>query len=238
VYVYLGGSGALWQRKTGTEAGEQFGRAVAAAGDIDDDGDDDYVVGAPLNDRRGTDAGQVSVYSGRSGVRLHVLRGGVAGDRFGWSVAGVGDLDGDGSGDIVVGAINDDTAGTNAGAAIVYSGLDGSVLFELLGGAAGDRAGDAVTGLRDLDGDGVGEVAFAGPRHDAAGGNAGRVWVHAGSDGSLLLTIDGENAGDEYGTSLDGDPRPGPTVGIIAGAWPYDSFGLDDRGSAYRHEIE
>jgi hypothetical protein len=235
-YVYLGGTGDLWHRKTGRAAGDQFGRAVAAAGDVDDDGDPDYMIAAPLNDQRGTNAGEVAVYSGDRGTRLLVLRRN-AGDRLGSALAGAGDVNGDGHADLLVGAPNDDTLGSNAGAALLYSGLDGSVIRQHFGISPGERLGSAVASIADLDGDNVRDIAVAAPRNDVAGSNAGRVLVYSSADGEILVIIDGERNGSELGTALDGDDRPGPFSGLIAGAWKFTSGGLDDRGSAYRFAL-
>src|SRR6185295_11046978 len=72
-------------------AGDDFGRHVAGAGDVDDDGHADVIVGAPTNRAGGVGAGRAYVFSGRDGQPLLTLTGANAGDAFGSTVAGCDD---------------------------------------------------------------------------------------------------------------------------------------------------
>ena len=110
----------LWQWY-GDSAGDWFGRSVSSAGDVDGDGFDDVVVGAYRDDNNGTDSGSARVFSGATGAILHTWNGDSAGDQFGWSVSGAGDVDGDGFDDVVVGAPHDDNNGTDSGSATVLT---------------------------------------------------------------------------------------------------------------------
>ncbi|MHC4989354.1 MAG: integrin alpha, partial [Planctomycetota bacterium] len=232
VYVFLGNGGQLWKRKKGQASGDQFGRVVAAAGDVNGDGDADFLVGAPFHDAGGTNAGKVYVYSGNSGARLFARRGANGGDRLGWSGAGAGDVDGDGLDDVIVGAINDDAGGTNAGAALLLSGDGGSTLRKFVGAAGGDRLGWSVATAGDVNGDGTPDLVVGAPRRDAAGTNTGRVVIFSGVDGAVLVTIDGELSGDQLGTSVDGDALPG----VLVGTWRAGT--LQRQGTAYRYDFE
>ena len=80
--------------------GDRFGWAIADAGDVDGDGLDDVVVGAPGDDRLGQDAGALHVFSGRTGARLFVIHGQRPGGRLGSEVGGLGDVTGDGRSDV------------------------------------------------------------------------------------------------------------------------------------------
>ncbi|MDP6761963.1 MAG: hypothetical protein QF860_03745 [Planctomycetota bacterium] len=195
----------------GRAALDLFGYSLACAGDVDGDGLSDLVVGAYGNDDHGTEAGTAYVYSGIDGSLLHELSGGEPFENGGISVAGAGDVDGDGLDDVLVGAWGSDLAGSNAGAARVFSGADGSLLRLLLGEAELDLFGGAVCGLGDLDGDGRGDLAVGAKWNDATGSGAGSVTVFSGASGSALFTLRGADAGDGFGTSvacagdLDGD---------------------------------
>ena len=81
------------------------------------------IVGARYNDLGGDDAGRVYVYSGATGSLLRTFTGEATGDYFGWSVSAAGDVTGDGSADLIVGAERQDGGGGDAGRAYVYSGV-------------------------------------------------------------------------------------------------------------------
>ena len=81
-----------------------FGYSLACAGDVDGDGFSDLVIGAYGNDDFGPEAGTAYVFSGQSGALLHELSGGEAYENSGISVAGAGDVDGDGLDDLFIGA--------------------------------------------------------------------------------------------------------------------------------------
>src|SRR5262245_22732111 len=80
---------------TGDSRGNNFGYSVANAGDVNNDGFADVIVGIPFDNTPAFDAGRVRVYSGKDGTALLVVNGLAAGDEFGYSVAGVGDVNGD-----------------------------------------------------------------------------------------------------------------------------------------------
>ncbi len=75
--------------------------------------------------------------------------------RFGRSVSGAGDINRDGYPDLIVGAITDTAGGENAGRVFVYSGADGSELFNIIGEIEGGFFGETVSGGRDINADGV-----------------------------------------------------------------------------------
>ena len=163
---------------TGTGVRDAFGFSVAGAGDFNRDGFADVIVGAYHNDAGGADAGRAYVYFGgaRPDDRADlVLTGEAAGDAFGYSVAGMGDANGDGFADIIVGAYGNDAGGSAAGRAYVYFGgsaPDAVSDFTVTGEATLDNLGYAVSGAGDVDGDGLADAVVAAP---FAG--AGRVYL-------------------------------------------------------------
>lgn len=192
----------------GTTEYDYFGGAVAAAGDVNKDGTPDVLVGAPWQDPGGReDAGSVYVYSGKNGALLRQLDGAHAGDHYGYSVAGAGDVNGDGYADILVGARDEWLGAINrVGAAYVYSGKDGALLWQKHGVNEGDLYGWAVAGLGDVNKDGFADVAVTAPYMDPGGRpDAGSVFVLSGVDGSQLFRFDGEdtfNPSDNLGISV------------------------------------
>lgn len=111
-----------------------------------------------------------------------------AGDDAGVSAARIGDIDGDGADDFVIGARNNDLSGTDAGAAYLFYGpvaSSGEVSLAnadlvLYGGLAGDKAGRTVIGGEDLDGDGVPDVTIGAPNEDTNGSASGAAYVYFG----------------------------------------------------------
>src|SRR5262249_45362141 len=145
------------------------------------------------------------VYSGADGSLLFTKTGAAAGDGFGTAVAGVGDVNGDGKGDFLVGAPYSDTGGTDAGSAYLYSGANGSLLAQRNGAAAGDHFGAALAGAGDADGDGIPDLLVAAPAASPGGrSGAGSAYLYSGADGHLLFQRDGAAAQVALGTSVTG----------------------------------
>ncbi|RME29157.1 MAG: hypothetical protein D6798_00750 [Deltaproteobacteria bacterium] len=220
----------LW----GAAAGDQAGRELAAIGDIDGDGLTDVAVGAHFNDDGGSNAGAVYIVLGGAtgGASLDDADGTLIGrdatDLAGHAVAGAGDVDGDGTPDLLIGADGRDSAGENAGAAYVVLGpvsgvhpLDDEI--ELLGEAAGDGAGAAVASAGDLDHDGRAEIIVGAPGSDRLAIDGGAAYLVYGPPadgldlGSADLVIAGEDGalGSSVagGADYDGDGEPDIMLG-------------------------
>lgn len=184
----------------GEAAGDQFGYEIANAGDCDGDGVQDAVVGAPYHQGGGERAGRIYIFSGKSG-RLILERTGLPGELLGWSVAGAGDVNGDGRGDVVVSAPQVDQG---PGYIRVISGLDGTTLMERRGENTGDLFGDEVEACGDWNGDGHDDVLVGASQAQVEGKRLGRVSVLSGADGSELAAWVGERGGDGFGSAVHG----------------------------------
>jgi len=131
----------------------------------------------------------------------------------------VGDLNGDGCGEVVVGAPFDDRGGKNAGRVEILSGKDGSLL-RAIDGAAWDQLGSSVSGAGDVDGDGLDEVLVGVPFADQGAFNSGSALLLSGSDGTVLRSFHGTGIGDQLGSSVsgagdvDGDGAPDLLIGV------------------------
>jgi hypothetical protein len=228
-YVYSGQTGALIRTLTGQAAGDRFGISVASAGDVNSDGYDDVIVGAYQNDAGGVDAGRAYVYSGLNGSLLWTLTGAAAGDWFGYSVSGAGDVNDDGYADIVVGARNNAAGGIAAGRAYVYSGATGVLLHTFTGAAAGDEFGISVSGAGDMDKDGFTDLIIGAWRNDAGGAEAGRAYVYSGQMGTLMRTFTAQAANDRFGFSVAGagDVNGDGYADLMVGARDNDAGGQD-----------
>lgn len=135
------------------------------------------------------------------------------GDNFGWVAESVGDLDGDGAPDYVIGAILNADGGPAAGKAYVYSGATGALLATHVGGPA-QRLGFSVTGGADLDGDSVPDYAVGAPGFF---GNPSRVRVYSGADHGLLREIPGPPTLFGYDLHLAGDLDADGVPDLIVG---------------------
>lgn len=174
-----------------------FGTAVTGVGDINNDGYDDFAVGAEFYGAGSggafTSPGRVVVYSGQTGDVLWSQTGFNDGDLLGAGAGRVADLDGDGHDDLVVAARGAD--GGN-GHAYTFSGADGSLIDTLVPGEAGGGYTFGqffAAGAGDIDADGTEDI-FIGDY--AALGGEGRAYVYSGADGSLLHTFGPEGAAD------------------------------------------
>ncbi|MHC4815998.1 MAG: hypothetical protein ACYTFN_23275, partial [Planctomycetota bacterium] len=106
------------------------------------------------DDNNGSSSGSARVLSGKDGKILHTFNGDSAGDQFGVSVSGAGDVNRDGYADVIVGAYRDGNNDTNSGSARVLSGKDGKILYTYDGDFYGDYFGWSVSGAGDVDRDG------------------------------------------------------------------------------------
>jgi hypothetical protein len=190
---------------TGDQAGEAFGWAVSGLTDIDGDGTTDAIIGAPFHTVDGQINGHTDVRSGGSGDVLFRFDG-APGDHHGYAMADAGDVDGDGTHDIIAGAPGGRTGCTGAetltGNAYVYSGATGSLLLTLTGEAVGDHFGSAVASAGDVTGDGLADLLVGAQCNDTSGIESGRAYVFSGADGSLVRTMDAERAGDDFGAGI------------------------------------
>ena len=153
---------------------------------------------------------------------VQTITGALVGDQLGESVAIVGDVNGDGRADIALGTPFSDVGGLSSGSVRVVSGLNGSTLHMFHGLVAGDRLGESVAGVGDLDHDGFADFAAGAPLHDQFGTSSGMVRVWSGRTGAVLFTWFGDQAGDWFGTSIDGagDVNQDGWSDVIVGA-PY-----------------
>ncbi|HEX5010646.1 MAG TPA: integrin alpha [Planctomycetota bacterium] len=232
-FVYRGGTWGVLYVWDGDSPHDEFGHDTADAGDLDGDGAEEIAVAAWLDDLGGTDAGSVRLLAGATGVAVRTLVGEAPGDAFGWSVAGCGDLDGDGVPDQVVGAPQADPAGDLSGRAYVVSGANGAFLFTFDGLAPADAFGYSVAGAGDVDVDGVPDLVVGAYRSDPAGPGSGSARLLSGADGHELATLAGAAPGDQFGKGVDGagDSNGDGVDDVLVGAWSDDTPNGVDSGS-------
>jgi Ca2+-binding RTX toxin-like protein len=202
---------------------------VASAGDVNGDGFDDVIVGAPQADPNGNASGISYVVFGKASgfaanVDLSSLNGttgfklsGVAeGDQSGWSVASAGDVNGDGFADLIVGAFAADPNGAGSGAGYVVFGkasgfaanvdlssLNGTTGFKLSGVAEGDRTGFSVASAGDVNGDGFDDL-IVGADGAPNGTYAGASYVVFGKAGGFASNIELSSLDGSAGFKVSG----------------------------------
>ena len=189
-----------------------YGDRVAGLADLDGDGVRDFAVtaaGQAVEFAGGSYQGQVSVRSGKSGALLFVLENPdpqlQAPDRlFGHSLLGLGDLDGDGIGEIAVGSRRWDGVAIDQGRIYLYRGADGSLLRTIDGPADGTWFGDGLTRAADVDGDGTRDLLVTAP-------SSGRAYLVSPRSGEVLRVFRSPALGAFFGWSsawlgdIDGD---------------------------------
>jgi hypothetical protein len=217
---------------------ENLGWGLAALGDIDGDGAGDYLAGAPFGIGQVPAAGLAYVYSGKTAQPILTLLGEKAGDRFGYSVAGLGDLDGDGKPDIAVGATgHEPSGGDDRGAVYVFSSANGALLKKHVGLFDNDQYGWRVLGAYDVDLDGVGDYAVSAPHGNSilGGADIGFVYVYSGATHAQIRTYWGTAAGDRLGYDIDsaGDVDGDHVPDLVVGAPGYTIGANNTAGAGY-----
>ncbi len=179
--------------------GFMYGHAVASAGDYNNDGTPDYVVGDYCWGGNPWCYGKVYIYSGSNGAELHSIEGTGSYQYVGVSVDGVGDYNGDGYDDIIYGGYNL----SSKGQAFIISGNDDSILWTGTGENSSDNYGFVVKRIGDFDNNGTRDFAVSAPRFDGTSKtDNGKVYVYSGSNGSLLSSFEGEASEDQFGYAL------------------------------------
>lgn len=226
---------------------------VGGAVDINGDGIDDLIIGAPVADPAGRNAaGETYVIFGRTdgfgstfdlrtldGTNGFRLNGVDVDDRSGGSVSGAGDINGDGIDDLIIGASN---AAGGAGesyvvfgkasgfaASINLAGLNGSNGFRIDGVALGDGSGGAVSGAGDVNGDGVDDLIIGAHRADRGGNrDVGESYIVFGNTTGFARSVDLSALDGSNGFRIDAASRGERTGDSVSGAGDFNGDGVED----------
>ncbi len=221
VRVYSGADGSVLHDWYGLLAGDQFGFAVAAAGDVNNDGFDDVMVNAPFSDPNGGTSGQVRIFSGADGSVLYTKDGEYAGHSFGFAIAPAGDMNNDGFDDFLIGSPGTRFNGVGFGGAELYSGSDGSLLRTYFAPEPGHQYGGAIASAGDVNNDGVADVIIGAVGN---GTDRGDAYVYSGATGFLLQQLEGTSNRSRFGATVStaGDVNDDGFDDVMVGA-PFSS---------------
>ena len=195
VFVFSSSTGKQLWSVEGSAPGGRLGHGIEAAGDVNADGIPDVVAAAPY-------INQVNVYSGRDGTELFSLAGRDTTGAFGLSVKGIGDINGDGHSDILVGEPFQVWGGPFNGGTMehpgkihIYSGKDQSELFTAGGEAPGDGFGSAVSGISHKNG-----FTFVIGAPAAGSSRIGKAYVFTTTDGPPTFEMEADSGGASFGS--------------------------------------
>ncbi len=212
----------------GETDGDYFGHNVSNAGDVNNDGIDDIIVGAPFY---GSYKGRAYIYYGGSPMNSGadvILIGENDWDYFGWSVSAAGDVNNDGIADIIVGA---NGYNSSTGRAYIYYGGDGAidntVDVTMNGETSSDNFGNSVSFAGDVNNDGYDDVIIGANK--AVSDFNGRAYIYYGGDGAIDNTVDvtltNISSGEYFGGTVSnaGDVNGDGYDDVIVGAERYNT---------------
>ncbi len=221
-------------------------KGLASAGDVNGDGYDDLITGAPLFDNGHDNEGKVWVYHGSSvGVPFFpswTAEPDAEARAFGICVAAAGDVNGDGFGDVIVGSDPSVLNGDAIGRVDLYhgspSGLGVSPAWSVADDQPGSGFGAAVASAGDVNGDGYSDVIVGAPSHDQGQADEGRAFLYLGGPAGLSTeaawTVAGDQAMARLGSAVAGagDVNGDGYSDVIVAAELYDG-GETDEGRAW-----
>jgi len=247
-FVYNGSNLGLLSMATWTAEGNQtnahFGCSVSTAGDVNNDGYSDVIVGAKIFDNDQVDEGRVFVYYGSIlGLSLNpswTAESNQGGSQFGFTVSTAGDINNDNYSDVIIGSPLYDNGVLDEGRAFVYygspTGLSGAANWTAESNQQTALFGYSVSTAGDVNGDGYSDVIIGSNRYDTPILDEGRAFIYYGSSGGLSLTPNWASESNPsaffvyYGNSVStaGDVNDDGYSDVIVGAYSWDNVEPDE----------
>jgi len=225
-------------------AGSRYGAAVGTAGDVNGDGFSDVIVGAPLFSNGQANEGGAFVYHGGypalSTLVATQLEVNMANAGFGTSVAGAGDMNGNGFYEVVVGADQWASGQASEGGAFVFYGSIGGTLAAgystIQPNVVNARLGYSVSEAGDMNGDGYADIVTGAPYLSSGQVEEGRLYITPGSPAGIGTTTSVEInvAGVRMGWGVaGGGDVDGDGYSDVIGGGPFASPTLTEEGSIF-----
>ncbi len=223
------------------QIGAQMGISVACAGDVNDDGFSDIIIGAHWYDNGEFDEGTAFIYhgsvSGISTIAAATVESNQVIGNMAYSVASAGDVNGDGYSDVVVSTHQYSNGQTSEGAAIVYNGSASGIIITPAAIIESNQAyafmGRYVASAGDVNGDGYSDIIIGANEYDNPQINEGKVFVYHGSASGIIAapaaSVESDQAYATMGAvSTAGDLNGDGYSDVIVGADRYDNGELDE----------
>lgn len=191
-----------------------LGGSISDAGDVNNDGFQDLLVGGSLFANGQANEGRALVYLAAGGTMstepVWEVEGNSVGARFGSTVAGAGDVNGDGFDDVLVGAFRFTNGESSEGKAFLYlssaSGIATTPAWQLEGNQASANLSISLAGAGDVNGDGFSDFLVGASGYDNGNTNEGRVYLFLGSSGTISTTpartYEGNEDNARFGASV------------------------------------
>ncbi len=248
-YIYHGApqgvDGIIESTRQSNQVDAQMGKSVASAGDVNGDGYGDVLIGAPNYDNGQFKEGAAFLYMGTANgisTTATILESNVANAFFGASVANAGDVNGDGYGDVIVGAYGYTNGEANEGAFFIYhgsaTGINTTPAFVRESGQVNAQFGIAVSTAGDINGDGYADVIVGSEFYDNGQTDEGAAFIYYGSasgitlTGGVLLEVNQANARFGEAVKTAGDVNGDGFGDVVVGAYLFDS-GQNDEGAVF-----
>ena len=233
--VYVASADSLLWFNNFTQDSCDFGRSMAALGDINGDSYDDFFVSAPRYDNGETNEGINHIYLGVSGIPSYTpywtFESNQVNAQSGYSAAAGGDINGDGYNDLLIGAPYFDNGEVDEGRVFIFygtaSGFPLTPSATLESNQAGSNFGIALDFIGDYNGDGFSDIVIGAHKYDNAQTDEGRIFIYTGSPSGISGTpltseeVNQTNAYFGFSVSAAGDVNNDGFDDVIAGAYNF-----------------